>query len=160
MFLYICTMQTKKGNIHELFMVQIMRTSEIVQHRIANVLKNYELTPPQYNILRILRGAQNDLSVGEIKNRMLFETSDVSRLLDRLVKKGLANRNICPNNRRKMDVCISKIGLQVLEKLDGELAQTLNGFYKNVISENKAKELTEVLEKISNTEPIEIKTLQ
>ncbi|NNK80998.1 MAG: MarR family transcriptional regulator [Flavobacteriales bacterium] len=140
-------------NIHELFMVQIMRTSEIVQHRIAVVLKDYELTPPQYNILRILRGAEGDLSVGEIKKRMLFETSDVSRLLDRLVKKGLANRNICPNNRRKMDVCISKIGVQVLDKLYGELAQTLNGFYEEALSKEKAQEIMEVLQRIVASEP-------
>jgi DNA-binding MarR family transcriptional regulator len=148
----------KKGNIHELFMVEIMRTSEIIGHRIANVLKDYELTPPQYNILRILRGAEKDLSVGEIKERMLYETSDVSRLLDRLVKKGLANRNICPKNRRKMDVCISKIGLQVLLKLDVDLAQTLNGFYKDVIPEEKALELTKVLAIISMSEPQIINT--
>ncbi len=153
MFAYICSMNKRKGDIHELFMVQVMRTSEIIQHRIATLLKDYELTPPQYNILRILRGAQGDVSVGEIKNRMLFETSDVSRLLDRLVKKGLANRDICPDNRRKMNVCISKIGLQVLEKLDGELAQTLNGFYRDVISEDMAEEFISILEKISATEP-------
>ena len=146
-------MKKSKASIHELFMVEVMRTSEIVQHRIATLLRGYELTPPQYNILRILRGADGDLSVGEIKNRMLFETSDVSRLLDRLVRKGLTNRNICPDNRRKMDVCISKIGLQVLEKLDGELAQTLNGFYKDELSESKAKEMMVILQAIAASKP-------
>jgi MarR family 2-MHQ and catechol resistance regulon transcriptional repressor len=143
-------MTKKKADVHELFVVEVMKTSEIIQYRIATLLKEYELTPPQYNILRILRGAEVDLSVGQVKERMLFETSDVSRLLDRLVKKGLTNRNICPDNRRKMDVCISKIGLQVLEKLDGELAQTLNGFYRTALTEEEAKKFTAILRDIAD----------
>jgi len=149
MFLYICSMTSRKAGIHELFIVQIMKTSEIVQHRLGNLLKNYELTPPQYNILRILRGAEEELSVSQIKQRMLFETSDVSRLLDRLVKKGLVMRDICPNNRRKMDVAISKIGLQVLEKLDGEMAQSLKGFYSDLVTEEEARQMIGLLEKIA-----------
>ncbi|NNC82309.1 MAG: MarR family transcriptional regulator [Flavobacteriales bacterium] len=151
-------MAKRKGNPHENFIVEIMRTADIVQYRIATLLREYELTPPQYNILRILRGAEGNLSVGEVKNRMHFETSDVSRLLDRLVRKGLTNRTICPDNRRKMDVCISKIGLKVLEKLDVELAQRLNGFYADLISENEVERTVELLERINASEPEPIKT--
>lgn len=146
--MYICLMEKKKASIHELFMVEVMRTSEVILHRINCLLKDYEITNPQYNILRILRGADENLSVGQVKNRMLFETSDVSRLIDRLVKKGLVLRKICPTNRRKMDVCISKIGLQVLEKLDGEMAHRLNDFYKDQLSEKEAKKILEVFERI------------
>ena len=143
-------MQTKKAPIvHEVLIVEIMRTSEILQHRIGALLKDYELTNPQYNILRILRGAEDEISVGQVKERMLFSTSDVSRLLDRLVKKGLVHRNICPNNRRKMDVGISKIGLQVLEKLDTEMARALDGFYDQLLTKGEAEEITTKLKRIS-----------
>lgn len=143
-------MQKKKSpNVHELLIVEIIRTSEILQYRINAHLKGYELTNPQYNILRILRGAENDISVGQVKERMLFSTSDVSRLLDRLVKKGLVNRNICPNNRRKMDVCISKIGMQVLEKLDSELARALDDFYSKRVSMGESIDIMEKLKRIS-----------
>jgi DNA-binding MarR family transcriptional regulator len=150
--MYICTMAKTKASIHELFLVEIMRTSEIIQHRINSLLKEYEITNPQYNILRILRGSKEDLCVGEVKERMLFETSDVSRLLDRLVKKGLVNRTICPGNRRKMDVSISKIGLQVLEKLDGELSHHLNDFYKDFLSEEEAERIIGTFQRIVEAE--------
>ena len=126
-----------------------MRTSEILQYRINMHLKGYELTNPQYNILRILRGADNDISVGQVKERMLFSTSDVSRLLDRLVKKGLVHRNICPNNRRKMDVGISKIGMQVLDKLDVEMARALEGFYSDRVSDDEVMNIIEKLKRIA-----------
>jgi len=135
-------------SLHELLVVEIMRTSELIQHRLAQLFRDYGLTNPQYNILRILRGAQGLVSVGQIKERMLFETSDVSRLLDRLVKKGLVDRNICPDNRRKMDISISKIGLQVLEKLDLEVAQKLSYFYKEQIADEKAEATLAVLKSI------------
>jgi len=112
-------------------------------------MKEHDLTMPQYNILRILRGAKGDLSLGEMKERMLFDTSDVSRMLDRLVKKDLVHRNICPENRRKLDVCISDNGLELLKDLDRKLSERLNGFYKEVISEAEALEMTERLEQIA-----------
>ncbi len=146
-------MQEKKDPIiNELLVVEIIRTSEILNHRINRLLKDYELTNPQYNILRILRGANGDISVGQVKERMLFSTSDVSRLLDRLVKKGLIHRNICPDNRRKMDVTISKIGLQVLEKLDVEMARALDGFYEKEVSKKEAEEIISKLKLISSIE--------
>jgi DNA-binding MarR family transcriptional regulator len=138
-----------KGNIHELLVVQVMRTSDVLQHRISKLMKEHDLTMPQYNILRILRGAKGDLSLGEMKERMLFDTSDVSRMLDRLVKKDLVHRNICPENRRKLDVCISDNGLELLKDLDRKLSERLNGFYKEVISEAEALEMTERLEQIA-----------
>jgi DNA-binding MarR family transcriptional regulator len=117
-------------------------------------MKEHDLTMPQYNILRILRGAKGDLSLGEVKERMLFDTSDVSRMLDRLVKKDLVHRNICPENRRKLDVCISENGLELLTDLDRKLSDRLDGFYKEVITEAEAKEMTRKLEQIAKKEEI------
>jgi DNA-binding MarR family transcriptional regulator len=133
---------------HELLVVAVMRSSEIIQHRVLHVLREFEITNSQYNILRILRGAKTALTVGEVKERMLVETSDVSRLLDRLVKKGLVNRDVCPDNRRKMDVSISKIGLKILFQLDTDISNGLDGFYSSEITLEEAEKALEILSKI------------
>jgi DNA-binding MarR family transcriptional regulator len=85
------------------------------------------------------------ISLGEVKERMHVDTSDVSRLIDRLVKKELVARNICPENRMNLDVCISESGLGTLKELDKKISDTLDGFYADVISPEKAKEMTEML---------------
>jgi DNA-binding MarR family transcriptional regulator len=138
-------MTRKEPNVHEVMVVQVMRTAEILRVKIGTLLKEYELTPAQYNIMRILRGAKMAISLGEVKERMHVDTSDVSRLIDRLVKKDLVGRNICPENRRKLDVCISESGLATLIELDKKMSENLDGFYAEVISREKAKEITEVL---------------
>jgi DNA-binding MarR family transcriptional regulator len=138
-------MTRKESNVHELLVVQVMRTAELLRMKTGALLKEYELTPAQYNIMRILRGAKMAISLGEVKERMHVDTSDVSRLIDRLVKKELVARNICPENRRKLDVCISESGLGTLKELDKKISETLDGFYADVISPEKAKEMTEML---------------
>jgi len=141
-------MTKKESNIHELFMIQVLKTADVIRFRLSALLKDYELTMPQYNILRILRGAKGAISLGQVKERMHFDTSDVSRLVDRLVKKGIVARNICPDNRRKLDVCISDEGLNILKELDGKMHENLDGFFKDFYSEAKAKEMTELLSQI------------
>lgn len=106
-------------------MVELMYAGQKIERRVAGLLKQYSLTMPQYNILRILRGAEGNLSMGEVKDRMIFGTSDVSRLVDRLVKKEFLSRNICADNRRKMDVCITPVALTVLKEIDEAMDKML-----------------------------------
>ena len=83
------------------------------------LFEDYEITPTQYNILRILRGQQPDpISINVLKDRMLDKMSDTSRLIERLRIKGLVNRNISEFDRRKSDVIITKKGLDLLKSLD------------------------------------------
>ena len=142
-------MTRREPNVNELLVVQIMRTSEHLRIKIGGLLKVYDLTPAQYNIMRILRGARSAISLGQVKERMHVDTSDVSRLIDRLVKKGFVARDICPENRRKLDVCISESGLEILKELDVLMSETLEGFYEDLIPKEKAIEMTELLALIS-----------
>ena len=81
--------------------------------------KNADLTVQQYNVLRILRGQlPNPCSLKSIKERMLDRMSDTSRILDKLVNKGYAIRNECPNDRRSVNILISEKGLALLKELD------------------------------------------
>jgi DNA-binding MarR family transcriptional regulator len=82
-------------------------------------LKPHGITLQQFNILRILRGQHpNPATIKLIKERMLDKMSDASRIVEKLRIKGLADRKVCPNDRRNVDVCITQKGLELLAKLD------------------------------------------
>lgn len=148
--MYIRPIKTKKSIQHELLVVDILRTAHVVGAKLEQVHKSHGITSPQYNILRILRGARPEmLGVGEVKDRMVYSNSDVSRLLDRLVSKGLVDREVCPDNRRRMDVSISSEGLSLLDTLDGAMYDELDGFYHQVVSEERLPMMREELEKIA-----------
>lgn len=87
-----------------------------------SVLKPYELSPEQYNVLRILRG-QNGVptTVSSIQDRMLNKMSNASRLVDKLKLKGLIERQECLSDRRQVDIIITEKGLQVLEDIQPQL---------------------------------------
>lgn len=85
----------------------------------VKLFKPYGITMQQYNILRILRGQQpNPATIKLIKERMLDKMSDASRIVEKLRLKGLVDRNICSNDRRNVDVCITEKGLRLLSQLD------------------------------------------
>jgi len=83
-------------------------------------LETEDITHQQYNILRILRGSSKPLSTLQIRERMLDKMSDTSRIVERLLKKGLADKKACPTDKRLVDVTITQMGLQLLEKLDDQ----------------------------------------
>lgn len=85
----------------------------------VKLFKPYGITMQQYNILRILRGQYpKPATIKLIKERMLDKMSDASRLVEKLRVKGLAERNICSNDRRNVDVCITEKGLELLSQID------------------------------------------
>ncbi len=120
---------THKTSTHELLLVEIMRTSHLLHQPIGPVFKRFDLTQSQYNILRILRGAAPEsLTAGTIKERMVNPKSDVTRLMDRLVAKGLISRQLKKDNRREMSIKITKKGLNLLDKIGPELTAVLDQF--------------------------------
>lgn len=102
----------------ELFL-NILRTSDQLMRRVADVLKPADLSATQYNVLRILRGAVPDgLACGEISERMVTRDPDITRLLDRLEKRGLVARSREKADRRVVTARITDAGLELLKKLD------------------------------------------
>jgi DNA-binding MarR family transcriptional regulator len=86
------------------------------------VLKPMDLSPEQYNVLRILRGQQGKpTTIAAIQERMLNNMSNASRLVDKLKAKGLVKREECPLNRRQVDVVITEKGLALLELLEPQI---------------------------------------
>lgn len=107
----------------ELFL-NILRSSDLLGRRIAEVLKSSELSATQYNVLRILRGAgAAGLACGEIGDRMVTRDPDITRLLDRLEKRGLVARSREKEDRRVVTARITAAGLDLLKKLDDPVVQ-------------------------------------
>src|ERR1700734_2673122 len=102
----------------ERLFVELARTVHLLSRGPTQLLRDNDLSPNQYNILRILRGAPDGLLCGEIATRMISRDPDITRLLDRLEKRGLIRR--CRGNpaRRKVRVRIAADGLCLLKGLD------------------------------------------
>ena len=98
--------------------LELLRTTDKLSRALVPILKVEELSMTQYNVLRILRGAPDGLPCGEIANRMITRDPDITRLLDRLEKRGLISRSRETQDRRMVLTRIVPEGLKLLEKLD------------------------------------------
>lgn len=107
-------------------------------------LKSSKISNQQYNILRILKGANEAVTVNMVKERMIEKSPNATRLMDKLCDKGLIERTRCENDRRVVYVEISEKGLKLLDKINvDELGKPMNA-----ISEEEAKILNAILDKI------------
>ncbi|MGB9664720.1 MAG: MarR family winged helix-turn-helix transcriptional regulator [Ignavibacteria bacterium] len=139
--------QSSFRNEYHKLAVNLIFTHSWLMSKIYELLDEYDLTPQQFNLLRILRGQYpQPASITILKERMLDKMSDASRLVERLVAKGLVERKICPEDRRKVDVVISKKGLRVLQKID-EKDEEMDNFLKH-LSLKEAEQLNSLLDKL------------
>jgi len=114
-----------------------------------DLFKKYGLSPTQFNVLRILRGQHPKMAnIGLIKERLIDRSSDVSRIVDRLVAKDLIHRNECPNDRRQKDVMISDKGLDLLSKMDS-CEQQLDAKLQH-LTPTELSQLNLILDKLRN----------
>jgi len=114
-----------------------------------DLFKKYGLSPTQFNVLRILRGQHPKMAnIGLIKERLIDRSSDVSRIVDRLVAKDLIHRNECPNDRRQKDVMISDKGLDLLSKMDA-CEQQLDAKLQH-LTPTELSQLNLILDKLRN----------
>ena len=106
------------GCPEEAAFLDLLRTTDMLSRRLVPVLKTEDLSATQYNVLRILRGAPEGLACGEIAGRMITRDPDVTRLLDRLEKRGLISRDRETKDRRTVMARITPEGLTLLSRLD------------------------------------------
>ena len=125
-------------------LLNLIYTANWINSEQNSFFKPYGISPQQYNILRILRGAGEAITVQTIKDRMLERAPNATRLIDKLCAKDLICRIPCPEDRRVVHIDITKPGLKLLKKIDGE--------FKEDILENltmkEAKILSDLLDKI------------
>lgn len=107
----------------ETLFVELVRTADRLSRRPALALKAEDLSPTQYNVLRILRGAPEGLLCGEIARRMITREPDITRILDRLERRGLIARSREDCDRRRILVRIQPDGLALLARLDEPICQ-------------------------------------
>ncbi len=139
--------QSSFRNEYHKLAVNILYTYSWLMTKIADHLWKFDLTLQQFNLLRILRGQYPEpASISLLKERMIDKMSDASRLVDRLISKGLVEREICPEDRRRVNVIITKKGLNLLKKID-ETDQTMDNILKNV-SKEEANLLNDLLDKL------------
>ena len=98
--------------------LDLLRTTDMLSRGLVTILKPEDLSPTQYNVLRILRGAPEGLPCGEIAKRMITRDPDITRLLDRLEKRGLIARSREARDRRTVMARITGAGLKLLARLD------------------------------------------
>ncbi len=139
--------QSKFQSEYHKLAINILFTSNWLFSIHAKNLKPYGISPQQYNILRILRGQYpNSINVNDLSCRMLDKSSNVTRLIDKLIIKKLALRATCEEDRRKFNISITEKGLELLKTLD-PLANSMDSKL-DFIDENQAKQFNDFLDKI------------
>lgn len=130
--------------------LNIMYTQNILLEKFNEILKSYDISGEQYNVLRILRGQKgNPANMCVIQQRMLAKTSNTTRLVDKLLMKNYVTREVCPENRRKIEVLITQKGLAVLKDLDPKVIDHEQSFSQN-LNADEIVQLNHLLEKYRN----------
>jgi DNA-binding MarR family transcriptional regulator len=114
----------RDGSPEEAAFLDLLRTADMLTRRADWVLKADDLSHTQYNVLRILRGAPQGLPCGEIASRMITRDPDVTRLLDRMEKRGLISRCRESRDRRLVLARITPTGLALVNRLDEPVQKT------------------------------------
>lgn len=115
---------------------------------IAETLKPFGISSPQFNVLRILRGQNGKpANLGTIQERMVNKMSNTTRLVDKLIDKQLVERCVCEKNRRKVEILITQKGLDLLKEIDPVVEATEQNIAKN-LDQNEVIQLNDLLEKL------------
>ena len=134
----------RSGSPEAVAYLQLLRTADLLSRDMSDLLKTEELSATQYNVLRILRGAPEGLPCGEIAARMITRDPDVTRLLDRLEKRGLISRCRETKDRRTVMARITPQGLKLLSRLD-EPVQAGHRKQLGHLGRERLRTLTELL---------------
>jgi DNA-binding MarR family transcriptional regulator len=139
--------QEKFESEHHKMTVNILFTGGWLHNLNTLRFKPFDITPEQYNVLRILRGGHpRQLMLAEITARMIDKSSNATRLVEKLRQKGLVKRETCESNRRQVDIVITDKGLALLSKID----KTTDDWMKNLknVTKQEAQELNRILDKL------------
>jgi DNA-binding MarR family transcriptional regulator len=130
--------------------INLIYTYNWVNEKVSKLFEPFDITQQQFNILRILRGAGQPLSTLQIRQRMLDKMSDTSRIVDRLIKKGLVKKSVCDEDRRLVDILLTEKGKKLLQTMD-VLNEEMESIFR-YLSEEEARQLNILLDKIRSDE--------
>jgi DNA-binding MarR family transcriptional regulator len=130
--------------------INLMYTSRIIEESVLQVLKEHDISTQQFNVLRILRGQKGiAANLSTVQERMIDKSSNTTRLIDKLIKKELVKRQVCKNNRRKIELFITERGLVLLKTLD-PITETNNKQQMQKLSEKELQTLNTLLDKLKD----------
>ena len=127
--------------------LNVMYAHNVIGDKFSEILKPHDLSSEQYNVLRILRGQKGSpANMCVIQERMIAKNSNTTRLIDKVLLKDLVTREVCPDNRRKIEVQITQKGLDLLNYLDPMVIEHENYFSSN-LNQEEVVLLNDLLEK-------------
>lgn len=142
--------QTKEMPLSRKLSINIMYTANWINELMGDALKPYDISLQQFNVLRILRGQKGKpANLSTIQERMVSKMSNTTRLVDKLIKKELVTRIICPSNRRKVDISITPSGLSLLDTLD-PIVNNVEHHISQDNTDNEIEQLNTLLNKLRN----------
>ena len=131
-------------------LLNISFTRNVISDKFQELIKPYDLSGEQYNVLRILRGQKGKpANMSVIQERMIAKNSNTTRLIDKLLLKEMVTRKECPANRRKIEILITQKGLDVLNKLDPFIIEHEN-YFAEKLTNKELQQLNNLLEKYRN----------
>ena len=140
--------QSKFKSEYQKAHINILFTASWLSQQSSQLLKTFNMSWQQFNILRILRGMYPEpASVKLLTERMIDKMSNASRLVEKLKQKGLVERTECHEDRRRVNVRITELGLEILEQASNIMEQNLEGNMTSV-SEEEAALLNDILDRI------------
>lgn len=139
--------QKKFRNAHQKSVVNVLFTGSWLQLQIKNFMKEYDITPQQYNVLKILKGQfPTPVTTSLIRDRMLDKMSDVSRIVSRLQEKKLVDVCRSSVDKRLVDIVIAESGMKLLEAIDNQ-SDYMDSMIEN-LTETEAEQLSNLLDKL------------
>lgn len=128
---------------------RLLKTAAWVDIRLKNALKPFGITHAQLNILSLLaKNHPEPMDAKSLKEKLVVQSPDLTRLLDRLVKKELVDRKTCPENRRKLDITATEKGIKLFYDVHCIAKESVNNYFEDNLTENEAQQLHEILSKI------------
>lgn len=138
--------QQKFESEHHKAVINVLVTGSWLYNQNATFLKEFDLTPEQFNVLRILRGSHpKPMMLLDITTRMIDKSSNCTRLVEKLRQKGFVKREICETNRRQVDILITTKGLQALKRID---SAEMRWTKMEKLSKAEALQLNRILDKL------------
>lgn len=138
--------QTKTLPLSRKLTINLLYSANWANDIITEAIKPFDISLQQFNVLRILRGQKNKpANLSTINSRMVSKMSNTTRLVDKLITKGYTERTVCPSNRRKVEITITKKGLLLLEKVDPVINNA-----ENKVTEQLHQDELELLNKLLN----------
>jgi len=140
---------TKPLRIESKTVLHIILIRQKISEQVAEALKPFDVSMPQFNVLRILKGQNgNAANLSTLNERMVSKMSNTTRLVQKLIIKGYVKRNICESNKRKIELFITDKGLKDLEKMSAKMAKTEEKLLKS-LSVSDMSELNRLLNKLN-----------